>query len=108
MHSAEVVVSKVNAVRRPQVFPLLREGVCQSREAAHLHSDRQVLALNNAGANAGRVGIAEYWDHLRIQNEDGPSGCTLRPERIDGLETNRLNGISVSQKFGKGGEIRTL
>jgi hypothetical protein len=33
-------------VRSPQVLPLLAEGVRQSREAAHLHSDGEILALN--------------------------------------------------------------
>jgi hypothetical protein len=34
----------VQAVRRPQVLPLLRERIRQPREAAHAHADRQILA----------------------------------------------------------------
>src|ERR1039458_3695023 len=45
MDAAEIVVGEVQAVRRPQILPLLREGIRQPREAAHLHSDCEVLAF---------------------------------------------------------------
>src|SRR5690242_104177 len=46
MHAAEVVPSEVETIRGPEVLPLLTEGIGQSREAAHLHSDGEVLALH--------------------------------------------------------------
>ena len=51
MDTAEVVVGEVQAVRGPEVLPLLAERICQPREAAHLHSDGEVLAFHMAGAN---------------------------------------------------------
>ena len=68
MDPAEVVVGEVQAICRPQVLPLLRERVRQPREAAHLHSDREVLAFHMAGADLRRVGIAHDWDLLRVRD----------------------------------------
>src|SRR5437867_4005085 len=65
MDTAKIVISKVQAVSRPQVLPLLRKSVREPRQAPHLHSNREVLALYNRSADALRIGIAHNWDHLR-------------------------------------------
>jgi hypothetical protein len=71
MDTAEIVVGEVQAVRGPEVLPLLRERVRQPREAAHVHPDREVLALHMAGANFRRVGVAHDWDLLRVRYVGG-------------------------------------
>jgi hypothetical protein len=68
VNPAEVVVGEVQAVRGPQVFPLLREGIRQPRKAAHAHLDRQVLALHVGRADEVRIGVAHDWDLLRIRD----------------------------------------
>lgn len=62
------VISEVQAVCGPQVLPLFAEGIRQPRQAAHGHSDREVLALNVAGANEVRVRVAHDWDLLRMRD----------------------------------------
>ena len=64
MYSAEIVPREVQAVRGPQVLPFLAEGVRQSRETAHLHSDREVLTLNDAGADAAAFRLPHDRDYL--------------------------------------------
>src|ERR1017187_5301994 len=68
MDTAEVVVGEVQAVRGPEVLPLLAERICQPREAAHLHSDGEVLSLYMAGANLRRIGVSHDWDLLRVRH----------------------------------------
>ena len=68
MDAAEIVVGEVKAVRGPQVLPLLAEAVRQPREAAHLHANREVLALHVAGANLRGIGVAHDWDLLRVRH----------------------------------------
>src|ERR1035437_2010315 len=68
VNSAEVVVGEVEAVRGPKILPLLRERVRQPREAAHLQTDGEILALDVAGANLRRIGIAHDWDLLRVRD----------------------------------------
>ena len=46
MHLAEVVVGEVQRNVVCVHFKLLAEGVRQSREAAHVHPHREVLAFN--------------------------------------------------------------
>jgi hypothetical protein len=69
--AAKIVVREMQAERGPVVLPLLREAIRQSRESPHLHSHGEVLAFDNRGANAARIGIAEYWDHLRAGDFSG-------------------------------------
>ena len=57
MNPAEVVIGEVQAVGSPQVLPLLAEGVREPGEAAHLHADREVLALHNRCADSFGVGL---------------------------------------------------
>ena len=68
VNSAEVVPSEVQAVRGPQVFPLLTERIRQAREAAHTHADRQVRALDVRGTDLRWIGIAHDWDSLRVRD----------------------------------------
>lgn len=64
----QVVPGEMQAVCRPEVFPLLTEGVRQAREAAHTHADRQVLALDVRRTDLRRVGVAHDWDSLRVRH----------------------------------------
>lgn len=88
MNAAEVVVGEVEAIRAPQVLPLLAEGIRQSREAAHLHSDREVLAFNVRGANSLRIGIAHDWDSLRVRDFGG--AVLAFAFRVVGVDCRRL------------------
>ena len=65
MHAAEIVKSEPARDGGPVVFPLLAEGICEACEAAGAHARAQIAALDNARANAVRIGIAHDWDHLR-------------------------------------------
>ena len=67
----KIVPPEVDAVCCPQILPLLRERICQPREAAHLHSDREVLALHMRRAHFRGIGIAHDWDLLRMRCVDG-------------------------------------
>lgn len=67
VNAARIVVGEMNAVRRPEVGPLLAEGVCQSRQAAHAHANGEILALWMAGANFRRVGVPHHGDLLRVR-----------------------------------------
>jgi hypothetical protein len=68
VNAAKVVVSEVKAIRGPEVLPLFREAIRQPRQAPHLHSDREVLALHMAGANLRGIGIAHDRDLLRVRH----------------------------------------
>jgi hypothetical protein len=68
VNPAEIVVGEVQAVGSPQVLPLLREAIRQSREAAHLHSDCEVLALHVGRADFGGIGFPHDWDLLRVRH----------------------------------------
>ena len=63
--AAEIVECKPERISGSEVLPLLAESVGQSRHPAHSHTNRKVLALDVAGANLLRVGIADDWDDLR-------------------------------------------
>jgi hypothetical protein len=63
--SHEVVIGKVQGKCGVMILPLFAESVRQSSESANLHTHGQVLALDMAGANLIRVGIADDWYYLR-------------------------------------------
>ena len=71
VNTAKVVIGEVQAVSRPKIIPLLRESIGEPRKAAHLHSDREVLAFHMRRANPFRIGIAHDWDSLRVGNIGG-------------------------------------
>ena len=58
VNPAGIVVGEVQAVCGPQVLPLFAEAIRQPREAAHLHSDGEILTFYMAGANLRRIGVA--------------------------------------------------
>ena len=58
----------MKAVRGPQVLPLLRERIRQPREAAHLHSDGEILPLHVRRADLFRIGFPHDWDLLRVRD----------------------------------------
>lgn len=55
---AEVVVHEMQGQGVFEVLDLLREGVGQSGEPAHLHPHREVLPLGVTGRDVPEVGIA--------------------------------------------------
>ena len=61
MNPDKVVVHVVDRQRRDVVFNLSRECVRQSCEAANLHSERQILALDRAGRDVLWVVIADQF-----------------------------------------------
>ena len=71
VRAAEIVVGEVQAVGAPQVVPLLAEGVGEAGHAAHLHTDREILALDMAGADARFFGVSHDWDFLRTDDFGG-------------------------------------
>jgi len=71
MNLAEIVIGEVQAVRGPQVLPLFAEAIHESRQPAHLHSDREVLAFHDAGADTVGIRISENRDHLRFHHFSG-------------------------------------
>ena len=85
MNPAKVVVGEVKAVGSPEVLPLLRESIRQPRKAAHLHSDREILAFHMGRANLRGIGVAHDWDLLRVRPRRegctgaGPQGPAWRP-----------------------------
>lgn len=58
VNTTEVVVHEMEGNRMFVIFDFLREGIRQAREAAHLHSHGEVLALNVARRDMSPVGIA--------------------------------------------------
>jgi hypothetical protein len=72
MKPAEVVVHVVESNRVLQILHFFGERIGQSRESAHSHSHRQILALNVAGRNVVVIGLAA--------NYCAPSPHTLRGE----------------------------
>lgn len=89
MNAANAIAGEVQAVSGPQVLPLLRERARQSRQVAHLHTDRQVLAFHNA------VGITGTTDKMIAAGNLSHNGemvtlDTLRVERRE--EILRLAG----------------
>lgn len=74
MNPAEIVISEVQAVGTPKVVPLLTESVRKPREAAHLHTNGEILTLYNRRTDAARIGAAHNWDHLRAGDFGGATG----------------------------------
>lgn len=60
MNTAEIVVHVVQGDSSNMIFDLLRERVGEPSEAAHLHSHGEVLALDIAGADVLRIGLADF------------------------------------------------
>jgi hypothetical protein len=58
LDASEIVVHVVKGDHRLVVVELLGEGVRQPREAAHVHPHREVLALDVAGRDVGRIRVA--------------------------------------------------
>jgi hypothetical protein len=58
MNTAEIVIREVQGDSSLQVRQLLAESICQPRQAAKLHSHREVLPFNVAGRDMRRVGVA--------------------------------------------------
>jgi len=79
MDKAEVVPSKVKRQHGVEFLPFLREGVGQASESPHLHSHRQVLALDVGS------GVAH-------QNYFSPRKITLRDALNDVLPA-RFRGV---------------
>ena len=106
MNAAEVVVGEVQAVCRPQVLPLLREGICQPGETAHAHADRQVRALNVRRANLRRVRVAHDWDLLRVRDigRAVPAPFFLRGLGVDLHELGEV--ATVAQRGGDRRDVR--
>lgn len=67
MNPHEVVPREVEGQRGFQMVQLLTERIGQPREPAAGHSDREVLALDIAPGDEGRIGLTMYdgWDRLR-------------------------------------------
>jgi hypothetical protein len=53
----------MEAIRSPEVSPFLRKRIRQPRQAAHLHSDREVLPFHMGRANLGSVRLSHdgFW-----------------------------------------------
>ena len=94
MNAAEVKVGEVQAVRRPQVLPLLRKGIRQPREATHAHTDRQIRALDMRRANHCGIGVAHDWDLLRV----GESGGLYRRRSSSGAWAYTFTSWAKSQR----------
>ena len=106
VNPAEVVPREMQAVCRPQVFPPLRECVRQPRETTHAHPDRQVLALDVAGANLVGIGFPNDWDLLRVGNIGRAVLAALffRGLRVDLHELCEI--AAVAEPGGDRGDVR--
>ena len=71
VNPAEVVVGEVQAVRGPQILPLLAERVRQPSESPHSHANREVLTLDIAGAYVARVGPSIAYFYYRLYDRAG-------------------------------------
>jgi hypothetical protein len=56
------------AVSSPQVVPLFENAASQPRHAAHLPTDREVLALHMRRASKIGIGITHDWRLLRVRD----------------------------------------
>ena len=59
MNLAEVIRENKQRHSRLEIIPLAAEGVRQSRQSAHTHSDGEVYTFNVAGADQTGFGIAD-------------------------------------------------
>jgi hypothetical protein len=46
MHAAEILIGRVQGERRDVMLKLFREGICEPRKPALLHTDHEVLSLD--------------------------------------------------------------
>src|ERR1035441_79869 len=99
MDPAEVVVGEVQAIRGPEVLPLLRERIRQPREAPHLHSDREVLTLDMAGANLRGIGVSHDWDLLRVR--DIGRAIPALAFRVLGVDLDELRKVASVAQCGR-------
>jgi hypothetical protein len=58
MNPDEIVMHEVDRQRCDVILDFFRVSIGQTRVAAHLHTHREILALDKAGADVLRVGIA--------------------------------------------------
>ena len=65
----------MQTVCRPKVLPFLRERIDKPGQSAHLHSDGEVLAFHDSGADSRGIGIirdfsvlvaAEFGEHAEV------------------------------------------
>src|ERR1051325_8970884 len=102
MLAAEVKEGEEQREGRIQVLPLLAESVGQSRESSHLHSDREVLTLDNRSADSCGCGVAvndrSYYVH---HNGWRVSGFTVTRGRINLSELREVNPLML--KIGNDG-----
>ena len=83
MNPTEVVISEVQAIGGPKVVPLFAESVGQSREAAHLHTDGEILrtvsrsSLLKARAGEGREAIHTFYLRRARTASPGRQACVL-------------------------------
>jgi hypothetical protein len=75
MNPAEIVVHVVNGKRGDVIFDPLRKRVGQPGVSAHLHSQREILAFDKAGADVLRIGLA---DHNFALTSDARRGAVSR------------------------------
>jgi hypothetical protein len=62
MHAAEIIVQVVQRNRVEVILNFLRESIRQSREAAQLHTNREIRALNIVRAEKQNApAVAEAW-----------------------------------------------
>ena len=108
MDLAEVVVSEVQRNGMRVHFDLLAEPVGQSREAAHVHTHREVLTFDVARRNVATVGIAR--DGC-ARGADEPSGRIARArivaDRFVSFLEHRVIDIAAERKI-NGGQIMTI
>jgi len=68
IHTAEVVIRKMQGNGGFQIRQLLAERIGKPRQSSHLHSNRQVLPLDVASRNVPRIRIAS--PHLGYNRDD--------------------------------------
>lgn len=88
MRSAIVIKGEEQRDGGFQVLPLLAESIGQARESSHLHSDREVLALNDRRADSVRVGVAKD-DFL------DPISCNTHLHHYPALELSDAQALAV-------------
>ena len=66
MNAAKIVIGEEEGERGLEILPLFRESVGQPGQPSHLHSDREVLPLYVARADALgiRVTVDRDWDRI--------------------------------------------
>jgi len=103
MNPAKVVPSEMQAIRSPEVLPLLAESIRQAGEMAHAHADREVLALYMGCADSASIGVSHNWGHLRRNHFAGRVAVFIG--RI-AVHLNLLRIIAAVAK--RGGDCRNV